>query len=67
MEYIIRLSEDYEKCERVLNKLGIVAYVSPVIDGLIFYWSKLDIEYLEKRDFIGQIEIAPKGTFVSYR
>jgi len=66
MEYIIRLSEDYEKCERVLNRLGIVAYVSPVIDGLIGYYSKLDIEYLEKRDFISQIEIAPRGTFVLY-
>lgn len=66
MEYIIKLSEDYEKCERVLNKLGIVTYVSPVVDGLIGYWSKLDIAYLEKRDFINQIQIAPKGTFVSY-
>ncbi|WP_339304375.1 hypothetical protein NST33_18025 [Paenibacillus sp. FSL L8-0435] len=66
MEYIIRLSEDYEKCERVLNKLGIVAYKSPVVKGLIGYWSKLDIEYLEKRDFIDQIEIAPRGAFVLY-
>ncbi|WP_339193874.1 hypothetical protein MKY95_19070 [Paenibacillus sp. FSL P4-0176] len=67
MEYIVRLSEDYGKCEKVLNKLGIVAYVSPVIDGLIGYWSKLDIEYLEKLDFIRQIEITPKGTFATYR
>ncbi|MFS0855236.1 hypothetical protein [Paenibacillus taichungensis] len=66
MEYIVKLSEDYEKCERVLNKLGIVTYVSPVVDGLIGYYSKLNIEYLEKRDFIDQIEIAPKGTFVLY-
>ncbi|PIH59076.1 hypothetical protein [Paenibacillus sp. LK1] len=66
MEYIIRLSEDYEKCEKVLNKFGIVAYRSPVIKGLIGYRSKLDIEYLSKRDFIDQIEIAPKGTFVGY-
>ncbi|WP_340032600.1 hypothetical protein NSQ20_12105 [Paenibacillus sp. FSL K6-1122] len=66
MEYIIRLSEDYEKCEQVLNKLGIVEYISPAVDGLIGYWSSLDIEYLEKRDFIGQIEIAPRGTFVLY-
>ncbi|WP_063562953.1 hypothetical protein [Paenibacillus sp. O199] len=66
MEYIVRLSEDYEKCERVLNKLGIVRYRFPVVKGLIGYWSKLDIEYLEKRDFIDRIEIAPRGTFVLY-
>lgn len=63
LEYIIRLSEDYEKCKRALNRLGIVTYKSQEIEGLIGYWSKLEIGYLRERDFIEYIEIEPKGYF----